>query len=879
MSDNYAPIASINLQGGLDVSSPLLSPASANALANSYNLIVNGNGYIRPYGGSTSQGSNTGANILMAWGATWGGIRSVAYVDKTFVAPGAVGTNQVTVASTSDYITGIPCTVSTHGTLPTGLVALTTYYIIVVDSTHLKFASTLANALLGTAVSITASTGSGTITIDVANTAITASGNWFQDIGLSRWGIGAGQPMIAGVAVPGYPLSTNLQVQIANNGVYGVPVQAGLSQPSAPEVGIIQTSGTITNSVSAKLERTRPSTGARSVASLNSAVIVPQANRVRVTFPLAQTGQEAWRVYFTFQGFGGVGVNYLCQYGNYTDIPESVVVAGTTGGTASTGSLTVGVNPSAAETIVINGVTFTFIAGASTATDVHIGADANETAANLAAVLSASVNAAITVASYSVVTNVVSITYTTAGVTGDTYTLADSSGGNVTRSASTLTGGVNGVSRSLEFNYQDGDLIPIEASFDDYPPPAGTHAIRLNTVMNVVGCYSDATSGPTTTNPGTCIAVSKENNYESYVPTSLLYLAEQVTDVLARPTDDYGYIGCKNSISALQYIGERGDGLPSCVLTTILPDIGVEYAQNWCQCKGRLLIYSAKGNLILMDEKGGFDTDFAAPVSKILKGFTTATTSVGYDQRNDAIVVMNGSTILTYSFQAGQWRMIFLPDYGITDTLVSCTAATQTLYFTTSNAGVLTAYTYDTGSATAPIAVCSNYQNSGGVVVNDIYEVAVAAQTTVSTKLAICINKNLGQTVWRTVATNGTTTVTDAAGGFTSAMVNQKVLIFGTNIGGGSTVLLQTSVASVTNATTLVLANAPSATLSNCLMFVGDYVANTTISSPDHLPNFFPNLVEVRSAQYALWCQATSDVGNFLTCDTLGASYASSRSI
>ena len=47
------------------------------------------------------------------------------------------------------------------------------------------------------------------------------------------------------------------------------------------------------------------------------------------------------------------------------------------------GTLTFVTNPVAAETIAINGVTFTFVAGASTATNVHIGASKEETAANV----------------------------------------------------------------------------------------------------------------------------------------------------------------------------------------------------------------------------------------------------------------------------------------------------------------------------------------------------------------------------------------------------------------------------------------------------------------------------------------------------------------
>lgn len=766
---SYEPVSQIDFQGGIDASAPPLSPASEAMLSNgSWNAIVSGNGLTRPWSGGTSQGSGTGSTKMLPFGNTWGGIKSIAYADKTFTT---ISGNAASISS-HNYNTGVSCTLTTTGTLPTGLSLFTTYYIVVVDANTIKFATSLANAIAGITLSPTDGTGSGTHTVDVTALNVNATGSFFQDIGKSRWGIGSGVPHIEGVSVPDFALSTNLQLQVATSGVYTTPVQAGLAQPSAPDVGVTATVGDISNPVSVKIERTRPATGARSLASPSSAVIVPQANRVRVTFPIASTGQTHWRVYFTFQGFGGTGVNYLTQYLTYTDIPESVVASGT----------------------------------------------------------------------------------------------------------------VEGVSRSLEFNYKDGDLIPIEASFDDYPPPAATHALRLQNVLTLAGCYADSAADPTSTNPGTAIAVSKENNYESYVPTSLLFLPEPVVDVLARPVDDYGYIACENSIHAIQYVGDRGDGLPSCTLTTILPDIGIQYATNWCYFRGQLLIYAGSGNLLLMDEAGNFDTKFAAPITKIIKGWANASTVVGYDPKNDALLVMKGSHILVYSLQANQWRQIWLPDYNINGNVKSCVAAKRSLYFSEQDksTGIQTAYTYDSGSFTAPLSFCSNYQGSGGYKVRDIYEMSVAAQTAANTSLAVAINRNLAPTVFRKIATtNGSPNIVDGDGGFSANMLGKKVIIFGTNVGGPGTVMLQANVTSVGSVPgTLGLDTNAQATLADCLMFIGDYTAvKTGFSSAKHLANFFPNLTEVRSLQVALWFQSVSDVGNVLGVELVGTEYSSSRAL
>lgn len=121
----------------------------------------------------------------------------------------------------------------------------------------------------------------------------------------------------------------------------------------------------------------------------------------------------------------------------------SVINFGATAGVQATGALTVAVNPSNNETIAVNGVTFTFKSSASTSTEVQIGGDADETAINFAAKLNASANAAITVATYTASSTAVDISYDAGGTDGNAFTLADSSGGNVTRSAATLTGGLN----------------------------------------------------------------------------------------------------------------------------------------------------------------------------------------------------------------------------------------------------------------------------------------------------------------------------------------------------------------------------------------------------------------------------------------------------
>ena len=110
------------------------------------------------------------------------------------------------------------------------------------------------------------------------------------------------------------------------------------------------------------------------------------------------------------------------------------------GAIAATGTITFAGQPTATHTVTVNGHLITFRASGATGQEVNIGVDAAATAANLYAYLSASVDASLTVASYSIVGNAITITHKTPGTGGNSFTLAKSNT-HPTISGATLTGG------------------------------------------------------------------------------------------------------------------------------------------------------------------------------------------------------------------------------------------------------------------------------------------------------------------------------------------------------------------------------------------------------------------------------------------------------
>jgi uncharacterized protein YneR len=173
----------------------------------------------------------------------------------------------------------------------------------------------------------------------------------------------------------------------------------------------------------------------------------------------------------------------------------------TTGGAKATGTYTFTGNPTNGQTIILNGVTWTFRTTVTTSLETKIGANLATTLNQLAADLATSSNASITVASYLITTGtVLNITYNQIGTAGNAYTLAAGTyGGSV--SGATLSGGGNGASSGATAS------LTIGAQTGTYPGVVQYYQQRL--------VYANTINEPDTyfmSRPGLY------NNFDSSVP-------------------------------------------------------------------------------------------------------------------------------------------------------------------------------------------------------------------------------------------------------------------------------------------------------------------------------------------------------------------------
>lgn len=203
-----------------------------------------------------------------------------------------------------------------------------------------------------------------------------------------------------------------------------------------------------------------------------------------------------------FSGFAiaAAGENYA--------LTDTITI--TSGGTgppvAATGTYTFINSPLNGNTVILNGITWSFY----TLFDVPPSPGANYTViqgtlanvlSSFVAGLNASVTSSIAVASYSVSGSVVTITYKTPGVTGNTYTLASGTYGGVV-SGNTLTGGANaaagggaGATAALQFGATAGDDPSCVAYYQQRRVYANTINEPDTYFMSKPGAFQNMDSG------------------------------------------------------------------------------------------------------------------------------------------------------------------------------------------------------------------------------------------------------------------------------------------------------------------------------------------------------------------------------------------------
>ena len=178
--------------------------------------------------------------------------------------------------------------------------------------------------------------------------------------------------------------------------------------------------------------------------------------------------QNSSNLIITYKTAGTGGNAYTLAASRAT--PSGATLTGGIGtgttGVAASGTLTFGGNPTNGQTIVLDGVTWTFVTSGATGNETNLSAvNLAGTLTQLQADLTASPNTDIALANYAASSTVLTITYKTQGVAGNAYTITGGTSG-ATPSAGTLTGGIDGsMAASLEIGPTSGTYPGVNAYF------------------------------------------------------------------------------------------------------------------------------------------------------------------------------------------------------------------------------------------------------------------------------------------------------------------------------------------------------------------------------------------------------------------------------
>jgi len=223
--------------------------------------------------------------------------------------------------------------------------------------------------------------------------------------------------------------------------------------------------------------------------------VVPFSQAVNVG-----TGNASWldSTYDAALDFGPTITGTTCQ--GYNTSGTTTLLGGEDfAGTKATGVLTFSSNPATGKTIILDGVTWTFVSGTASTNQTKIGASLSATLTSLASNLNSSTNTSIKLATYYATSTALEITYKTVGTAGDGYTLAvgtapdvitNPTSGGTYASTPKCTYTLNGNSAATSFKpqlnnwggcvmarsspYNTSDDTPTTAPFPayDYPPTA-----------------------------------------------------------------------------------------------------------------------------------------------------------------------------------------------------------------------------------------------------------------------------------------------------------------------------------------------------------------------------------------------------------------------
>lgn len=661
--------------------------------------------------------------------------------------------------------------------------------------------------------------------------------------------IGAGAVRYNGLSTGAVATST-LSLRLLENGLYnGSTLQAGLAQPSAPSI-FVKTAGPgftgtklLPGTHSVEIWRIRSSTGAISVASLPSNVVVTATGQtIVITFPLpSSNGDDRWGIATTKTGFGEFGPFYEIR--DVTEIAESEIATTTKADgaiTAADQTLTSATGTFAASDVgkpitVVGAGTHSTITAATNANPVVLTSVAHGLATGATVIITGAtgswtpINGTFIATVTGVDTFTIPVDSTGFGaLTGSpifnpqnlnttiasrtsatSVELTLAAGTTVSGAIYSYGGVVDGVARSVEFEWTDGQLAGQNlAPIDDFPPPPAIFGGTLNDTGFLDGAYGDQGTGVAPATLGASIVVSLPLKFESWPPDNILFAPQPATALSSRAADGYAYRAGVSTLGALVYTG----GSPAITFQLLWPNAGCLAPHNMVIAEGgRLYLWTAQHGMARIGEGDEPETDFAIPIWDEVADWNAIEVVVGEDKSLYHVCACYRKYVKPFNYQIDRWGALCDLTGKIRGNIIAAvTANSGELYLCCNNVRTVSDLT-TTGAS--------------GIVTSP-----TAAFTADDVGKTVLLTENAaGRTVTDGAITATDQTLTSATAVFTTADVGKAITVAGAGVAGAT---LTTTIASFNSATSVELTLAAATTVTGATVhYGGSGSLTTTIAS------------------------------------------------
>lgn len=253
----------------------------------------------------------------------------------------------------------------------------------------------------------------------------------------------------------------------------------------------------------------------------------------------------------------------------------------------------------------------------------------------------------------------------------------------------------------------------------NYPPPKALYVFTLDDLLCFASAFGAPDSSGDPTAPGPGVAVGKPFNPEGFATSASAFVAPAEDIRAVYVGNSRAYFITKNR----QHIGTLTGSQTTPLVIRPYWHAGGSHQNSGVMC-GEVL-FVLVGDAIVRTVTGeDADTSFSARVKSALAPFVQARVFLGYDARNQWLVVFHSqdnlggggkyiTKALSYNLKTDKWNTPCLLGDGTTADFIVTGVATinQRLFFTTSDGST---YEWDNGAQTITGAMAPQFNDFGG---------------------------------------------------------------------------------------------------------------------------------------------------------------------